>query len=109
MITYKLITWYDTVTEESAKDGEYSEVGQGERVYETHDRNELISWLNSELKSLGDYEGTIDQYDTLTAIDPEINYKTGERYYSNVAINIEGCSSVERRNELTAIDQAIEV
>lgn len=53
---YVVATWYDTVTAESAAEGDYAATGQDWREYGTDSIREAARLLADKLSSLGHYE-----------------------------------------------------
>lgn len=90
----KVIKWYDTVTTESAENGDYESCGNDERCYEYDNIDEAATHYVELLKDLGYYESlTLDvnanenyASDIVYACDAEVDLDDGSEYYHRVAV-----------------------
>jgi hypothetical protein len=78
----KVSKTFNTITPESAEQGDFSESGF---VYE--DKTMTVKELLQEVKDLGSYEWSSSQPshgDWITQADPDRDYKTGEETYESL-------------------------
>jgi hypothetical protein len=90
-MSIQIITWYDTVSPESAEQGEYESTGNDERVYR-FDPVELAEAV-AEFRSMveqGAWETTdIRVNEVLYSADPSLDYRTGHEDSDCLVLHID--------------------
>jgi len=101
-MSIQIVTWYDTVSPESAQHGEYESTGNGERVYrfEAAELEEAVA----EFKSLVEQNlwdtSDIQVNEVLYSADPSMNYRTGHEDTDCLVLNIEDSELRKRAQAL---------
>ena len=95
--TVTILTWYDTVSEESASNGAYDSTGND--MHRCFCSNlveaaiEIASWT---LNNAYDYGDILD--DTLTSIDADTDLDSGDSDYNSICILADPVLSIAQRN-----------
>lgn len=85
----QITTWYDVVTELSARRGDFALTGQDMRQYEFNSIKMAVKFLKNELQKYA-YEGNLSDMDVLQ------NYEEGsnnEHYYNCIDVSIQGVNT----------------
>lgn len=92
---FNIIKWYDTITPESAENGDYDSCGNEERSWGTDSIVEAAQWHADKLSEIGFYEindycGVSDYASSVAyACDGDVDYSTGSQDYDRIALQAE--------------------
>jgi hypothetical protein len=110
-ITITVATWTDSVSPESADNGDYESTGDNWRDYQFNNLIDAADVMVSSLKELG-YHDSVSSYvnEVIYAIDGEQDYETGAIYYDRCVLSVISNSAIRTDREkriIRALDYLI--
>ena len=103
--------WYDTVSNESASEGDYESTGNDYRSYDYDNLNEAATDYVARLKKQY-WDNINDGYvnEVAYATDPDTDYNTGNEDYDRLTIDVQSNESIRTEREkriIRALDYLI--
>ena len=102
-ILIKVISFYDTVTHESATNGDYEQTGCDYKelnFYGYRSLNDSVNEFISLYKNNFWDSGEVEVGQILYACDPDTDYQTGEESYDRICISVDDTSDSNIRDRV---------
>ena len=99
MITITIATWYDTVTPESATEGDYESTGNECRSNAYDNLQEAVTDYVSKFRSQY-WEIGIDYVNEVAcATDPDTDHRTGAEHYDRLLVDVQSNETIRTKRE----------
>lgn len=93
-IEISVLSWYDTVSPESALEGDYESTGNEMREIRCDTLNEAVEYFAEKFKAQYWDCGSTEVNEVAYATDPDLDYHTGQEHYDRLCLSVRSNDSI---------------